>query len=190
MSQILIIDNFDSFTYNLVHLVRELSSIQPYVVRNNAIDVAEAAQFKRIILSPGPGLPANAGIMPSVVAELCSTHTILGVCLGHQCIAETYGATLHNLTSVSHGQQLNTIRCDSRCPLLRDIPNEFLSGRYHSWVVTQASMPDQLRVTAVDDSGEVMALRHETHQVYGVQFHPESILTPLGKTILGNFLSL
>lgn len=190
MKKILLLDNYDSFTYNLVHLVRELSELPLVVARNDKISVSEASEFSTIILSPGPGLPSEAGIMPDLVKELGTTHSILGVCLGHQCVGESFGASLKNLTEVVHGQGRATKILDPECLLFHTLPNEFQSGRYHSWVIDRSTIPADLIVTAEDKDGEIMAIRHATHSIFGVQFHPESILTPVGKDIVQNFLSI
>lgn len=188
MSGILILDNFDSFTYNLAHMLRELSREEVFVLRNNAISIGEAARFKKIVLSPGPGIPNEAGIMPSLVKELAPTHKILGVCLGHQCIGEVFGATLENLTQVVHGKGIMTQVTDPTDVLYQDLPSEFISGRYHSWVVSKTNFPASLKITSEDKAGLIMSLRHKEYDVAGVQFHPESVLTPSGSTILTNWL--
>lgn len=189
MDKILVIDNFDSFTYNLVHLLRELSDSEVVVVRNNAITVGEAANFGSIVLSPGPGIPLEAGVMPQVVKELASTKKILGVCLGHQCIGEVFGAKLENLPKVFHGKEMNTHLKNVCDDLFKGLPSTFPCGRYHSWVVSKENFPKDLEITAEDDSGYIMSLRHREFRVKGVQYHPESVLTPLGPTIIKNWLA-
>ena len=188
MEPILILDNFDSFTYNLAHMVREIGGDEVVVVRNNGISISDAANFKRIILSPGPGIPSEAGIMPDLVRELSPSHKILGVCLGHQCIGEVFGANLENLENVIHGKGILTKVIDSNEPLYSELPQEFICGRYHSWVVSKKDFPKELFITAEDEAGYVMSLRHRTLDVVGVQYHPESVLTPEGHSIISNWL--
>jgi anthranilate synthase component II len=184
---VLIIDNYDSFVYNLVHLIRAIDSIEPRVVRNDEISVAEVAQYPRVLLSPGPGIPNEAGVLPRVVRELSPTHRILGVCLGHQCIGEVFGGELENLREVVHGRARQTI-VQNEDYLFTSLPRTFMTGRYHSWVVNRNSIPECLEVVAVDAVGEVMALRHKEYDVRGVQFHPESVLTEHGEVMLRNWL--
>ena len=188
MKPVLVIDNYDSFVYNLVHLIRELDGCEPMVARNDKITVSEAAAFERILLSPGPGIPEEAGVMPAIVRELGPTHRILGVCLGHQCIGEIYGATLENMADVCHGKGVATTVLDRDEELFSGIPDIFLSARYHSWVVSPKLFPSCLAITASDEAGRVMALRHREHDVRGVQFHPESVLTPEGRQMMENWL--
>ncbi len=190
MSKILVIDNYDSFTYNLVHLLRDVTGSQPVVVRNDEISVADVSQYDQIVLSPGPGIPSEAGIIADVVREFSSEKSILGVCLGHQCIAEVFGGTLRNLEQVSHGKGLGTIVTDREDRLFSGMPERFDSGRYHSWVVDHTDFPATLAITAIDDDNKIMALRHREFRVWGVQFHPESILTPDGATLLQNWISI
>ncbi len=186
--KILIIDNYDSFTYNLVQLVRENSNHEIRVIRNDAFEINQIAEFDKIILSPGPGLPLEAGLMPEVVSAYASTKPILGVCLGHQCIGEIFGAKLKNLTKVVHGKGVETKILNPDSYLFKNLPSTIVTGRYHSWVVDQIDFPDCLEVTAVDAENVIMALRHKVYDVQGVQFHPESVLTPDGKTIIKNWL--
>lgn len=188
MMPVLVVDNYDSFVYNLVHLFREIDGVEPVVRRNDKLTVAEAAAFERILLSPGPGIPQEAGVMPAIVRDLGATHRILGVCLGHQCIGEVYGATLENMTDVCHGKGVATSVIDADEPLFAGVPSPFLSGRYHSWVVAPRAFPECLAITATDDDGRIMALRHRTFDVRGVQFHPESVLTPEGRRIVDNWV--
>ncbi len=186
MKKILLIDNYDSFTYNLVHLILSLG-YEVDVRRNDEITLDEAAAYDKILLSPGPGIPSEAGLLLDIVKRLGATKSILGVCLGHQAIGEVYGAELVNLKEVHHGvaSQIN-ITTDEL--LFGGMGNSFEAGRYHSWAVSPAGFPDCLEVTALDDSGEIMALRHKRYDVRGVQFHPESVLTPEGATIMKNWL--
>lgn len=185
---VLMIDNYDSFTYNVVHLLESLAGVEVTVRRNDEITLAEVEHFSKIVLSPGPGLPSEAGMMPEIVRH-CGPHkSILGVCLGHQCIGEVFGATLHNLATPVHGKATPISVLDRSEPIFRNLPERFTVGRYHSWVVQRATLPADLVVTAVDDAGEVMALRHRYYDLCGVQFHPESILTEHGKAMLENWL--
>lgn len=190
MSRVLVIDNYDSFTFNLVHLLRELGSEDPVVLRNDKLSVEDAAAFPNIVLSPGPGIPLEAGVMPQVVRELSSSHRILGVCLGHQCIGEVFGGTLINLEKPFHGVSVETKVVDEQEQLFSRLPDRFMTGRYHSWVVASKDFPSDLQVTAVDGDGHIMALRHKQFDVRGVQFHPESILTNHGREMIENWLSL
>lgn len=188
-SNLLIFDNYDSFTYNLVHAVRKLGYSQVEVIRNDQIAVEEVDRFDKIILSPGPGIPSEAGILLPLIQHYASTKSILGVCLGHQAIAESFGATLENTEDVYHGisSPVHVIEND---PLFNNIPNTFEAGRYHSWIVSNQALPECLRVTAISDEGIIMALRHKEYDVWGVQFHPESVLTPMGEQIILNWLKL
>jgi anthranilate synthase component 2 len=185
----LLIDNYDSFSYNLYQLV---GSIDPdiQVIRNDALSVQEIAalQPRRIILSPGPGRPANAGICEEVIAQLGSRIPILGVCLGHQAICEVFGATVTYAKQLMHGKQ-STVTLDPDCPLFAGLPERIPVARYHSLAAQRDTIPDALRITALTDDGEVMAVQHRTYPIYGLQFHPESILTPDGDRILRNFLA-
>lgn len=189
MQKILLLDNYDSFTFNLFQLVGEVSGgIMPDVFRNDKITLEEAAKYDKILLSPGPGLPSEAGIMPELVKRFAPTKSILGVCLGHQCIAETFGGELENMERVCHGFGIETIVTDESESLFRGVPEKFQSGRYHSWTVSPENLPDCLEITAKDAEGRVMALRHREFDVRGVQFHPESVLTPEGAAIMRNWL--
>lgn len=184
--KLLIIDNYDSFTYNIVHAVRELG-LEPTVVRNDCMAPSEAAAFDKIIISPGPGIPSEAGIVPEVLRLLADSKPILGVCLGHQAIGEHFGAKLRNLSQVYHGIR-STITRTVPDYIFDSLPDRFDVGRYHSWVVDSEGLPDCLEVTATSPDGEIMALRHRTLDVRGVQFHPESILTPQGMTMIENWI--
>lgn len=184
--KLLILDNYDSFTYNIVHAVRELG-VEPAVRRNDKITLDEVDNFDKIIISPGPGIPSEAGILPQLLERYAGSKPILGVCLGHQAIGECFGAKLRNLPEVYHGikSQISITVPDY---IFAGLPDRIDVGRYHSWVVDKNNLPDCLEVTAVSDDGEIMAMRHRTLDVRGVQFHPESILTPLGLTIIDNWL--
>jgi anthranilate synthase component 2 len=188
--KILVIDNYDSFTYNLVQYIWNITGVFPHVVRNDAISVADVNQWDVIILSPGPGLPKDAGIMPEVIKTYYDKKPILGVCLGHQAIGEAFGAELGNLTQVFHGVSSFISPLLKEDLLFKDLPPTFEVGRYHSWVVKKESLPAQLVVLSTDDEGQIMAMKHAHYPVYGVQFHPESIMTPYGKKMLENFLNL
>jgi len=188
--RILVIDNYDSFTYNLVHALRNLTSASVDVFRNDKIDLDEINSYQKIVLSPGPGIPDEAGIMKQLIDIYTPTKSILGVCLGHQAIAEVFGARLYNLTSVFHGIATDVEIVDPRERLFDELPSKFTAGRYHSWTVDPKSIPNELQVTAIDPDGQIMALSHKRYDVRGVQFHPESILTPLGEWILHNWLNL
>ena len=185
--KILLFDNYDSFTYNLVHAIKSLGYENVDVYRNDKIELSQIDQYDKIILSPGPGLPSEAGIMMEVIKEYASKKSILGVCLGHQAIAEVFGAKLENIPTVFHGIQ-TAIKIMKEDYLFAGLPNEILAGRYHSWIVSKSDFPDKLEVTAVDKAGDIMALKHKTLDLHGVQFHPESMLTPDGVQIIQNFL--
>ncbi len=186
--KILIIDNYDSFTYNLVQLVKENSNHEIFVLRNDAFELDDIKQYDKIILSPGPGLPSEAGLMPEVVRSYAGIKPILGVCLGHQCIGEVFGAKLKNLSKVVHGKGVETKITNSETYLFKNLPKVIITGRYHSWVVDDLDLPDCLEVTAVDAENVIMALKHKVYDIQGVQFHPESVLTPVGKIIIKNWL--
>ena len=185
--KVLVIDNYDSFTYNLVAIVRE-AGLSCDVVRNNRFELDQVAQYDRIILSPGPGVPADAGSMEEVIRQYSPKKSILGVCLGHQGIGEVFGGKLQLLGKVYHGIG-DEITVTSAHHLFDGLDQRLAVGRYHSWVIDQDSVPDCLEVTARTDDGTIMAIRHRTYDVHGVQFHPESILTPEGDKMILNFLS-
>lgn len=180
------LDNYDSFTFNLVHILQELGA-EVDVFRNDQITVEDAEKYDKIILSPGPGLPEESGILMPLIARYAPEKSILGVCLGHQAIGEVFGGKLVNMDKVVHGKAKKTfvIKPDL---LFEGLPEQFESGRYHSWVVDRASFPEELEITALDEDGFVMALRHRKYDVRGVQFHPESVMTPEGKRMLENWL--
>lgn len=186
MNKILILDNYDSFTYNIVHLVNELGG-ETVVCRNDRISLENVGQFDRIILSPGPGIPGEAGIMPELIRRYAPEKSILGICLGEQAIGECFGAKLENLTEVYHGI-CTPVKVVGRESMFEGLGETFEVGRYHSWVVSRENLPDCLQITAEDAEGRVMALAHKTYPVKGVQFHPESVLTPVGKKIMANWL--
>lgn len=186
--KIVIIDNYDSFTYNLSHLVKELGA-EVTVVRNDQFELPYLEQFSKIILSPGPGIPSEAGLLLDVIRAYAGKKPILGVCLGHQAIGEVFGGKLENLSDVFHGVA-TPCHITAEDPLFSGIEKDITIGRYHSWVVSKEQFPDCLEVTAESDEGQVMALRHRTLNVRGIQFHPESVLTPDGKKMLQNWLFL
>ncbi len=186
--KILVIDNYDSFTYNLVQYIEEILDEEVTVRRNDEIDLSEVAEYDTIILSPGPGLPANAGIMPQLIQQYAATKKILGICLGHQAIAEAFGAKLKNLPKVFHGIK-TPISIVEKDVLFEKMDTTIEVGRYHSWVVDKETMPAELNVLAYDEDGEIQALSHKKYHVKGLQFHPESIMTKDGKQILANFLA-
>ncbi|AOW10861.1 anthranilate synthase component II [Flavobacterium gilvum] len=186
MKKILVIDNYDSFTYNLVHYLEDLNC-EVTVYRNDEFDIDEISGFDKILLSPGPGIPDEAGLLKAVIAKYAPTKSILGVCLGQQAIGEVFGGTLSNLDKVYHGVATTVKKSVNDELLFEGLENEFEVGRYHSWVVN-ADLPDDLEATSFDENGQVMSLRHKTYDVRGVQFHPESVLTPNGKKILENWL--
>jgi anthranilate synthase component 2 len=187
--KILVLDNYDSFTYNLVHLIKELSNETIDVYRNDQITIEEVGQYDKIVLSPGPGIPDEAGILKEVIATYGATKSIFGVCLGCQAIAEVYGGKLINLDKVFHGVSTPVEVCDRNDITFTGLPDNFDVGRYHSWVVAADQIPQDINVSSVDAEGNVMALYHQQHDVRGVQFHPESVLTPLGKEMIANFLN-
>lgn len=187
MSKILLFDNYDSFTYNLLHILKELGA-DVEVHRNDKITLEEVDRFDKILLSPGPGIPEEAGILLPLIRRYAPTKSILGVCLGEQAIGEAFGATLINLTDVHHGV-CSDIRVTANEPLFAGLEPGFRAGRYHSWAVSRDNFPDCLEITAEDmEEKQIMALRHREYDVRGIQFHPESVLTPKGKTIIENWL--
>lgn len=186
--KIVIIDNYDSFTYNLAHLVKDLGA-DVTVYRNDQFRLNELESFDKIILSPGPGIPSEAGLLLDVIKAYAGRKPILGVCLGHQAIGEHFGGRLTNLSEVYHGVQTEGTQFGTD-PIFDGLPRRIVMGRYHSWVVDRAGLPDCLEVTAVSDDGQIMALKHKNYNIHGIQFHPESVLTPDGRAIINNWLSL
>ena len=186
--KIVIIDNYDSFTYNLSHLVKELGA-EVTVYRNDQFELEDLEPFSKIILSPGPGIPSEAGLLLDVIKTYAGKKPILGVCLGHQAIGEAFGGKLENLSDVFHGVATPCHKVGED-PIFSGISNDFTVGRYHTWVVSKEGFPECLEVTAESDEGQIMALRHKTLNVRGIQFHPESVLTPDGKKMLQNWLFL
>jgi anthranilate synthase component 2 len=188
--KIMVLDNYDSFTYNLVHILKELTGGPVDVYRNDEIGLAQIDKYDKIVISPGPGVPDQAGITKKIISHFAPVKSILGVCLGCQAIAEVFGGTIINLDKVYHGMETNINVTDESDRIFRDIPVSFPAGRYHSWVVNEENFPSDLKITAKDDDGMIMALTHLTYDVKGVQFHPESVLTKHGKQILLNWLNL
>ncbi len=186
--KILVLDNYDSFTYNLVHIIRALG-YQPDIFRNDKIAVDEINHYDKILLSPGPGIPDEAGIMKQVIKVYGPTKSILGICLGHQGIAEVYGATLYNIPDVLHGVTSTARVNDKSEKLFYNVSERFQCTHYHSWAVKPESIPTDLKVTAVNDEGLVMGLSHVNYDVKGLQFHPESVMTPEGPKMIENWLN-
>jgi anthranilate synthase component II len=186
--RVLVFDNYDSFTYNLVHLVEKIAPVKVDVYRNDQIPLEDVKAYDKIILSPGPGIPSEAGSLLPLIREYASSKSILGVCLGHQAIGEAFGGQLVNLTQVYHGVATRCKILNGKSELFSGLPTEIEIGRYHSWIVAKENLPADLQVTAEDDNGYIMALQHKKYDVQGVQFHPESVLTPQGEKILKNWL--
>jgi anthranilate synthase component II len=190
--RILVFDNYDSFTYNLVHLVQKITGTPVAVYRNDQLPLEKVNEYDKIILSPGPGIPEEAGLLLPLIKEYAATKSILGVCLGHQAIGQAFGGSLINLTSVFHGIAtpitIKNIDNKKEDGVLNNLPSTIEVGRYHSWVVSKEKLPQTLEITAEDESGMIMGLQHKTYDVQGVQFHPESVLTPMGEAILKNWL--
>ena len=183
-----VIDNYDSFTYNLVHYLEDLNC-KVTVFRNDEFELEDLNQFSKILLSPGPGIPDEAGLLKDVIRKFASTKSILGVCLGQQAIGEVFGGSLNNLEKVYHGVASTITITNPDDVLFRDLPQELEVGRYHSWVVSETNFPNDLIITSKDDNGQIMSLKHSKFDVRGVQFHPESILTLHGKKILENWVT-
>ena len=184
--KIVIIDNYDSFTYNLSHLIKEIGA-EVTVIRNDQFTLNQLERFDKIVLSPGPGIPSEAGLLLDVIKTYKGRKPILGVCLGHQAIGEVFGGTLENLSDVFHGVATEGTQF-SNDYIFDSLPKRITMGRYHSWVVSRENFPTCLEVTAVSDEGQIMALKHKNYDIHGIQFHPESVLTPEGTTILRNFI--
>ncbi|MNK26342.1 Aminodeoxychorismate synthase component 2 [compost metagenome] len=187
-NKVLVIDNYDSFTYNLVHLINEVG-YEAEVWRNDKFELADVDKYNKILLSPGPGIPEEAGLLLDVIKTYAPTKSIFGVCLGQQAIAEAFGGTLYNLGRPMHGIATPVTVVDGDEPLFWECPQTINVGRYHSWVVSKDNFPSCLKITARDHKNEIMALRHETLDVRGVQFHPESVLTEYGKQMMENWLT-
>lgn len=188
MKKILVIDNYDSFTYNLVHYLEDLDC-EVVVRRNDQLFIDDVEDFEKILLSPGPGIPDEAGLLKPIIKKYASSKSILGICLGQQAIGEVFGGSIENLEQVYHGVATNVSLTVSDENLFKNLPTEFEVGRYHSWVVKNDDLPDSLEITSTDENGQIMSLRHKTYDVRGVQYHPESVLTPHGKQILENWVN-
>jgi anthranilate synthase component 2 len=187
MKHVLVIDNYDSFTYNLVHYLEDLSC-KVTVVRNDKLTLDDVQPYHKILLSPGPGIPDEAGLLKAIISKYAATKSILGICLGQQAIAEVFGGSLVNLDTVYHGVATNvSITVDDET-LFQGLDKQIEVGRYHSWVVSN-ELPEELEATSFDDNGQIMSIRHKTYDVKGVQYHPESVLTPNGKQILKNWIN-
>ena len=185
--KIAVIDNYDSFTYNLVHYLEDINA-DVVVFRNDEFELSELEHFDRIILSPGPGIPDDAGLLKEVIKKYAATKSIFGVCLGLQAIGEVYGAKLTNLKKVYHGVATKVTKIEDDF-IFNNLPDEIEVGRYHSWVISNENLPEDLIVTSRDENGQIMSLKHAFFNIRGVQYHPESVLTPYGKKILENWLS-
>lgn len=190
MKDILILDNYDSFTYNLVHAIYDINGQEVDVIRNDKLSIEDIEKYNYIIFSPGPGVPDEAGLMKEIIHHYKSEKKMFGVCLGHQAIFEVFGGTLENMEKVYHGIQSELKIVDKSCPIFNGITSNFKAGRYHSWIADLNTKPDELIVTCVDGDNQIMGFKHNEFDIFGVQFHPESILTPDGTLMLKNFINL
>ena len=194
MKRLLVLDNYDSFTYNLVHLAKEILGEEVDVCRNDEITIADAALYEKVLLSPGPGIPEEAGILLPLIKALAPTHALFGVCLGQQAMGQAFGGELANLSKVYHGVATSVYLAEGLLPSaykndwFNGMDKTLEVGRYHSWVVKQEGFPEDLEITSTDENGMIMSLRHRSFNLQGVQFHPESILTPQGRKMLENWL--
>jgi len=188
-ASIVVIDNYDSFTYNLVHAIKKISGLPVDVFRNDEIALEDLEQYDKIVLSPGPGIPEEAGLLLDIIRRFGPTKSMLGVCLGHQAIGEAFGGSLTNMNRVLHGiaTPVTTTKVTTR--LFEGLPETFAVGRYHSWIVNENDLPECLQITSYDDKGLIMSMKHTEYDVEGVQFHPESVLTPLGEKMIENWLN-
>jgi anthranilate synthase component II len=186
--QILVIDNYDSFTYNLVHALKKISGCPVNVFRNDEIGLGEIERYDKIVLSPGPGIPEEAGLLPEIIKSYAPTKSMLGVCLGHQAIGESFGGKLLNMKKVIHGIATPIQLTGKESILFKGLPGRFNAGRYHSWILNKEFLPECFEITSVDEEGMIMSIKHKKFDVEGVQFHPESVLTPLGEKIIENWL--
>lgn len=186
--KILVLDNYDSFTYNLVQMIEQIVNEKIDVFRNDKISLEEVDKYDKIILSPGPGIPEEAGILLDLIKKYAPTKSIFGVCLGQQAIAEAFGGTLINLSEIYHGVATESTQIKEH-KIFKNLPETLEVGRYHSWAVNPENFPDELEITSVDKNGMIMSLKHKIYDIHAVQYHPESILTPKGKQILENFLA-
>ncbi|VAW13564.1 Anthranilate synthase, amidotransferase component @ Para-aminobenzoate synthase, amidotransferase component [hydrothermal vent metagenome] len=187
--KIIVIDNYDSFTYNLVHAIKKIAKLPVVVSRNDEIKMEELENFDKIVLSPGPGIPAEAGLLMDIIKEFAPKKSILGVCLGHQAIGEVFGGRLLNMNKVLHGIATPVAVTSRNTYLFNGIPDTFDAGRYHSWIVERKGLPDCFEITSLDNVGEIMSIMHKEFDVQGVQFHPESVLTPYGEQMIKNWLN-
>ncbi|KQT30974.1 anthranilate synthase subunit II [Chryseobacterium sp. Leaf405] len=187
ITKVLVFDNYDSFTYNLVQMIERILDQKVDVVRNDQITLEEIEKYDKIVLSPGPGIPEEAGILLDVIKKYAATKSILGVCLGQQAIAEAFGGSIINLSEIYHGVATEAVQTNDH-KLFKDLPQTLEVGRYHSWAVNPENFPGELEITSIDSKGMIMSLKHKTYDVHGVQYHPESILTPDGEIIIKNFL--
>ncbi|HBR10709.1 MAG TPA: aminodeoxychorismate/anthranilate synthase component II [Chryseobacterium sp.] len=188
-TKILVFDNYDSFTYNLVQMIEQIAGEKVDVLRNDQVPLQDIEKYDKIILSPGPGIPEEAGILLEVIKKYAPTKSIFGVCLGQQAIAEAFGGSLINLTEIYHGVATESKQVKEHS-IFKNLPETLEVGRYHSWAVDPDNFPEELEITSVDKNGMIMSLKHKTYDVHAVQYHPESILTPDGKKILANWLSV
>ncbi len=186
--KIVVIDNYDSFTYNLVHAIKKITGLPVDVFRNDEIALSDLEKYDKIVLSPGPGIPEEAGLLLDIIKEFGPKKSMLGVCLGHQAIGEAFGGKLHNMNKVLHGVATPVTLTGNKSELFEGLPATFEVGRYHSWIVEKENLPDCFEVTSYDNEGLIMSMQHKEYDVQGVQFHPESVLTPLGEEILRNWL--
>ena len=188
--KIVIIDNYDSFTYNLAHMIEKIAKQSVSIIRNDEEAILNKVEkFDKIILSPGPGLPENNGLLIPLIKRYANSKSILGVCLGHQAIGLTFGCQLKNMKQVVHGESRNVLQL-TQDKIFAGIPNQFQVGRYHSWLIHKPTISDQIEIILTDDKGEIMAIRHKTCNIYGIQFHPESVLTQYGDNLVQNWLNL
>ncbi|MGQ8337120.1 anthranilate synthase component II [Sunxiuqinia sp. A32] len=186
--KIVVIDNYDSFTYNLVHAIKKISGLPVDVIRNDELELKDLEKYDKIVLSPGPGIPEEAGLLLDIIKEYSPKKSMLGVCLGHQAIGEAFGGTLHNMNRVLHGIATPVTLTKNKSVLFENLPETFDVGRYHSWIVQDEKLPNCFEVTSYDNNGMIMSMRHKEFDVQGVQFHPESVLTPLGEKMIENWL--
>ncbi len=187
--KILVIDNYDSFTYNLVHAIKKITGQQVDVYRNDEISLEEIEKYDKIVLSPGPGIPEEAGLLLDIIKEYAPKKSMLGVCLGHQAIGEAFGGELHNMNRVLHGIATPIKLTGNKSVIFNELPETFDVGRYHSWIVKSDNLPECFEVTSYDADGLIMSIRHKEFDVQGVQFHPESVLTPMGEKMIENWLN-
>lgn len=187
--KIVVIDNYDSFTYNLVHAIKKISGLPVDVIRNDELELSDLEKYDKIVLSPGPGIPEEAGLLLDIIKEYAPKKSMLGVCLGHQAIGEAFGGKLHNMSRVLHGIATPVELTETKSVLFDGLPKTLEVGRYHSWIVQKEELPECLEVTSYDENGFIMSMKHKEHDVQGVQFHPESVLTPLGEKMIENWLN-